>query len=165
VAPPEDGGFSRQKLTFPVCRRALFGAIVSGARRGPDCAPGRPAFALDTLGEYPDDRLAVIVPVIVEGHRLAVVQGWVCTVTSPEGTPSRLLPATPAVLAIVEAVDGRRNLAGIRARAERVLGDGAVVRFGQVRDVFLTLVVNRAALPVGAAPGAEGEEARDAREG
>ncbi len=110
---------------------------------------GKPAYTLENLGDLPDDKLAVIRPMISPLYRIRVVDGQVCSQFKDDAdAPVRPhFPTTPEYLAAFNRFNGRQSLQEIAGAvaAEFVWETDAAFRF--TRDLFLALAAQGVVVP------------------
>jgi hypothetical protein len=144
--------FPHGTLAFHLPRRKFLTALaaeflVSARRR-----EGEQVFALADLGNWTNEQLAGIVPVISQDCEIAVMEG--CVWGRPPGRqqPVQLFPLAAPILAVFNRLNGQTSLEANARSLEQETGWNAERSFAYVRGLFLWLVLARVCLPKGLGP-------------
>ncbi len=135
--------FPRGQLTFRFTRRQLWSAltnefVVSGNRQH-----GQAAFSLADLGEFIDEDLGPIVPVVTPGCKISVEDGFVCGLPPTVTESIQLFPIPSPALSVFNLFNGQTSLGEAADRFNGPPGEDwdPARRFAFVRGLFLCLVL------------------------
>jgi len=148
LLPPIDfRRFPRRDLTFRLTRRGLLQQCAREMEVWAGEARGGHGYALAHLGSLPDDALALLVPAIIPGSQISVVEGCVWGQPPDAAQPSPLFALDPVALAAFNGMNGRAPLQAIAADLALDTGLDLAEAFAYTRGLFLHLVQMRVCLP------------------
>jgi len=135
--------FPRGQLAFRFTRRQLWSAltnefVVSGNRQR-----GTAACSLADLGEFTDEDLMPIVPVVTPNCKISVEEGLVCGQPPTAAETIQLFPIPSPALNVFNLFNGQTSLGEVADRFTGLPGENweAARRFAFVRGLFLCLVL------------------------
>jgi hypothetical protein len=135
--------FPHGQLAFRFTRRQLWSAltnefVVSGHRQH-----GQAALSLADLGEFTDEDLMPIVPVVTPGCKISVEEGFVCGKPSTATETVQLFTVSSPALRVFNLFNGQTSLgeAADQFKPPPTEDWDAARRFAFVRGLFLCLVL------------------------
>lgn len=133
--------FPRGNLTFQYQRRQFWANLAQNLEAVQGREQGRDAFSLVELGTWPDGDLAEILPGVVPGCKITMVEGFVCGQPPEAPAPKRLFPVDAPALTAFNLFNGQTPLDDIADAVAVKTGWEAERAFAYTRGIFLTLVV------------------------
>jgi hypothetical protein len=119
-------------------RRRFIRLLLGEAASFVDEMGGTPQLRLDQIPDLPDEKLARLIPVVVENVRLGYAAG-VLTATIPgKAQPMQLFATNSTEFRIFNCFDGARSLEAVCL--ELAPAGAQAVPFAQVKECFLKLV-------------------------
>jgi hypothetical protein len=100
---------------------------------------GETAWTPKDLGEWPDEQLAEITPMVVTGCKITVRDGYVWGVPPSVESPRRLFRLGSPALLVFNGFNGLNLLAEVSANLAAEMGWNATRAFAFTRDLFLSL--------------------------
>lgn len=134
--------FPRGRLAFRFSRRQLWSAITNEFVVSGDRQRGQEVCSLADLGEFTDEDLMPIVPVVTPGCKISVEENFVCgqPATTPE--PIQLFPIPSPALNVFNLFNGQTSLGEVVDRFNPPNEEwDSTRRFAFVRGLFLCLVL------------------------
>lgn len=132
--------FPRGELTFLFDRRAFWSEIKTRLNVMRSQGRGANAYTLAQLGEWPDEELAEIQPVLVPGCHVSGQDDFVCVQLPGAITPKKLFPIDSPALTVFNLFNGLNPLGEISQLLAESTGWEPQRSFAYARGFFLTLV-------------------------
>jgi hypothetical protein len=132
--------FPRQPLPENISRRELFGAFLTMVKVESQRSHGKKVLILSELGEWPDERLAPLVPVMARNSTILMKDGFVIGKPPRSDRSDKLFPLDSPALTAFKLINGLNTLEQISQRLAEQTGWEHSHSFAYVRGLFLVLV-------------------------
>ncbi len=141
--------FPRGTLAMHLSRRKFWSALTNELLVYASQGEGRKAYKLADLGNWSDQQLAEIIPVIVTGCEISVKEGFVWG--KPPGSRSvyQLFPLGSPAVSVFNRINGQICLDENAQNLVQETNWDATRAFAYVRGVFLWLVLAGVCIPKG----------------
>lgn len=137
------------RLALRVSRRGFWSALTAEVLVSGDRRRGSPSFRLADLGEWPDEQLAGLVPMIVPGCEITARDGWVWGRPPRTERSVQLFPLDSPALTAFNLFNGSTPLGGVGQRLAESQGWDPGRGLAYARGLFLCLGLAGICQPTG----------------
>jgi hypothetical protein len=139
--------FPRSPLPEMVSRRELFSAILTKMAAETHKNHGQSVLKLSELGEWPDEKIAALIPVITPNSRISIKDGFVIGQPPRSDRSYKLFPLRSPALTAFNLINGLNTLEQVSVQLANETGWERPLCFAYSRGLFLALVVAGLSLP------------------
>ena len=133
--------FPRVSLAFDVPRGRFLSAILEETFAHRKSEEGRKVYKLSQLGMWTDQQLAPVVPVVKDGVKIEINDGFVTVFPGGKREKIQLFSLESPALAVFNKFNGYTTIGKVAEALEGELNWESVFSFAYTRGVFLALVV------------------------
>ena len=137
------------RLAFKAGHCQLFPALLSELQAFNNNVDGKAIAKLSDLGNCTDEEIARMVPSVVSGCQISLVDGHVYGQPPGISKPFELFPTDIPALAVFNMFNGMTTIADVCDRLSQRTGWDSQRAFAYSRGVFLWLVVAGICMPTG----------------
>ena len=137
------------RLAFKAGRRQLFPALLSELQAFNNNADGMAVAKLSDLGNCTDEEIARMVPSVVSGCQISLVDDHVYGQPPVTSKPFELFPTGIPALTVFNMFNGMTTIAEVSDHLSESTGWDSQRAFAYTRGVFLWLVVAGICMPTG----------------
>ena len=137
----------RRDLPFKCSRRTFFRALFQEVVVVRGSLKGGQGGRLSELGSLPDEKLALVRPIMNPDREIFVDQGFVYSKHKKSETTTKLFPVEKENLVAFHMFDGQHDLGEIGSHLTQETGWDEAVAFAHARDLFLSLVERAVCVP------------------
>lgn len=132
--------FPRTEIAFQVSRRGLWSELKTRMTAMRSQGRGAQVYTLAQLGEWPDEDLAEVQPMIVPECHISSEDGYVCARLPNMQVAAKLFPTESPALVVFNLFNGFNPLGEISQQLAEDCDWDAERAFDYARGVFLSLV-------------------------
>lgn len=140
-------GQSRREIPFTFTRRQFWRALLQQVVVTRGVTQGKPEGRLSELGSLPDDRLALVRPIMNPSYEIFVDQDHVWCKHTQSGNTIKLFPIEQENLAVFNLFNGEHTLDEIARLVSQEMGWDQTQSFTHARNMFLLLVSHLVCVP------------------
>ena len=136
-------------MSMKLSRRQFFPMLIQELIVNLGATQGKLAYQLGELGNQPDEKLAIIRPMVNPAYQIRVIDGQICSQLKGDAsaTVQAHFPKTPENLAVFNRFNGKQTLREIADAVAKEYEWELDDAFRFVRDIFLILAVHLVVVP------------------
>ena len=139
--------FPHKALPIPIARSRFFSAVVEEMHAHSEKLDGKRVLKLSELGNYSDDDLQPIIPMIVPKSDISLKDGHIVGKSAMTGQSYRLFSVSSPALIVFNMINGNNTVKTISEALAKETEWTTERSFAYTRGVFLSLVIAGLCVP------------------